>query len=92
MNDLKNLSGVEKIEFMFKEGVDFSPTHKKNINIRRFRLIKPRHLFWIPSLIIKKIYRFLPNLLKDIFFFLSINHKAPKTKMFAKVVCVCYDY
>jgi hypothetical protein len=84
MNDLKNLSGVEKIEFMFKEGVDFSPTHKKNINIRRFRLIKPRHLFWIPSLIIKKIYRFLPNLLKDIFFFLSINHKAPKTKMFAK--------
>ena len=85
MTNVSNLTSVDKIEAMFAENIDYASTRaesdKKNIVKRRLKLI---HLFWIPSLVFKRIYRILPPLLKDIFFWLSIIHKSPASKIFAK--------
>ena len=47
----------------------------------KFRI---EHLLWIPSLIFKRFYRLLPPLFKDLFYWLSVLHKAPSSKLFAK--------
>ena len=84
MNDLKNAVGVKKIESLFAANIDF-PSLKKIDHEKPFlKKIKIRHLFWIPRLLITRTYAVLPKILKDIFFGLSIIHKSPASKMFAR--------
>ncbi|MDA7785205.1 hypothetical protein N8944_04965 [Pseudomonadales bacterium] len=84
MNDFKNIVGVKKIESLFAANIDF-PSLKKIDHKKPFlKKINVRHLFWIARLLFTWTYGVLPKILKDIFFGLSIIHKSPATKMFAK--------
>tara|TARA_Y100000996_G_C22544537_1_gene651299 strand:+ start:1246 stop:2358 length:1113 start_codon:yes stop_codon:yes gene_type:complete len=83
MNQLKSLTEVDKIESMFVDDINFYPIKEvgKKKPIRKIRI---EHLYWIPSLIYSRIYGVFPRILKDIFFYLSIIHKSPSSKLFAK--------
>ncbi|MEL0237952.1 MAG: hypothetical protein VW946_00625 [Gammaproteobacteria bacterium] len=84
MNNSKNPIGVEKIELLFAENIDF-PSIKKIDDKKLFiEKVKIRHLFWIPRLLFTRTYRLLPKILKDIFYGLSVIHKSPSSKLFAK--------
>ena len=84
MNDSKNAIGVEKIELLFAANSNF-PSLKKSDDKKSFlEKVKIRHLFWIPRLLFTRTYRVLPKILKDIFFGLSIIHKSPASKIFAR--------
>ena len=84
MKDSKNAVGVEKIETLFAANSDF-PSLKKSADRKSFLgKVKIRHLFGIPRLLFTQTYRVLPKILKDIFFGLSIIHKSPASKMFAR--------
>ena len=83
-DNLNDLIGVEKIESMFAENIDYSSARQKDDNKSIVKKLKIEHLFWIPSLLFKWIYRILPGILKDIFFCLSIIHKSPSSKIFAR--------
>ena len=84
MNNSKNAIGVEKIELLFAANSDF-PSLKKSDDKKSFlEKVKIRHLFWIPRLLFTRTYRALPKILKDIFFGLSIIHKSPASKIFAR--------
>ena len=80
----KNKIGVEKIETLFAANSDF-PSLKKSADKKSLLTkVKIRHLFEISRLLFTNTYRVLPKILKDIFFGLSIIHKAPASKMFAR--------
>ena len=84
MNKLDNTIGVKKIELLFAENIDFPSidiSQEKKSLIEKIRI---KHLLWIPRLIFTRTYRALPKILKDIFFSLSIIHKSPASKMFAR--------
>ncbi len=84
MNDSKNIIGVKKIELLFAENIDF-PNIEENDDKRSFlEKIKIKHLFWIPRMLFTRTYRAIPGFLKDIFFALSIIHKSPASKIFAR--------
>ena len=84
MNNLREMTIIKKIETMFNNDFNYSfDKYKKEKKIVR-RTPQLKHLIWIPSLIYKRIYWVLPKILKDFFFFFSIIHKSPKTKIFAK--------
>ena len=84
MDDLKKLSGVEKIEFMFKEGIDFSNSNNAGGKSKVAKQIKFAHLLHLPTFLYKRLYRVLPGFFQDIFFCFSIINKAPSTQMFAR--------
>ncbi len=84
MNKLESTIGVKKIESLFAENIDFPSIKKSQEKKSIIEKIKIKHLFWIPRLLFTRIYRALPKILKDIFFALSIIHKSPASKMFAK--------
>ena len=84
MSDSEHLLGVRKLERLFSQRVDvvdMETLEQKSEVKSKFRL---EHLFWIPSLLFKRFYRLLPPLFKDLFYWLSILHKAPSTKIFAR--------
>ena len=84
MDNSNDFTAVEKIESMFVENIDYSSSTKKEEEKSAIKKLKIDHLFWIPSLLIKKIYQILPGIFKDIFFCLSITHKSPSSKIFAR--------
>ena len=84
MNQLKKSIGVEKIESMFAEDINYFYARKEADKKRTKRKLRIEHLYWIPSLIYKRTYGILPRILKDIFFCLSIIHKSPSSKIFAR--------
>lgn len=84
MNDSENIIGVKKIELLFAENIDF-PVIKKSDDRRSFlEKVKIKHLYWIPRMLFTRIYRATPGILKDIFFGLSVIHKSPASKTFAR--------
>jgi len=84
MNESAKLVGTEKIEHMFANNVDFQDLSSSIDKQNLFKRIRVRHLYLIPGYLIKRIYRILPGFLKDIFFWASVNHKAPSSKVFAR--------
>ena len=83
MSNSNNLSSVERIESRFADGQELSNSEAatKKSTLSKIRI---RHLFWIPSLLYSRTYRLLPSILKDLLFWLSIIHKSPASKLFAK--------
>lgn len=84
MHNSKNLIGVEKIELMFAEDINYFNAKKEDDKKSSFKKLKIKHLSWIPSLFFKRTYQILPRILKDIFFWLSVIHKSPSSKIFAR--------
>ena len=84
MNQLKSLTGVDKVESMFANDINYFYPKKEVGKKKPIRKIRIEHLYWIPSLIYRRIYGVFPRILKDIFFYLSIIHKSPSSKLFAK--------
>ena len=84
MNYLKSPIGVERIELLFSENIDFPSVKKVDDKKPILEKVKIRHLFWIPRLLFTRTYRVLPKILKDIFFGLSVIHKSPASKVFAR--------
>jgi hypothetical protein len=84
MSKSTDLIGIEKIEHMFANNISFlsdkQAAHKKTITSS----LNIKKIFSVLSFFHKKIYRFLPNFLKDIFFWAWVSHKTPATKIFAK--------
>ena len=84
MDNLKNLIGVKKIEYMFAENISFFSTSKdehKTSTTRKITIIK---IYSVLSLLNRRFYRLLPNIFKDIFFWAWASHKAPATRLFAR--------
>tara|TARA_Y100001970_G_C14255213_1_gene874798 strand:+ start:5774 stop:6847 length:1074 start_codon:yes stop_codon:yes gene_type:complete len=83
MSNLNNLLSVERIESRFADGKELSDAGAvtKKSPLSKIRI---RHLLWIPSLLFTRTYRLLPSILKDLLFWLSIIHKSPASKLFAK--------
>tara|TARA_B110000444_G_C18792399_1_gene573111 strand:- start:44 stop:1132 length:1089 start_codon:yes stop_codon:yes gene_type:complete len=79
-----NTSPIDKIEAKFDKDFNYSFADYKKKNKTKRSMPQLKHLFWMPSLFYKRIYWILPRILKDIFFFLSILHKSPNTKIFAR--------
>jgi len=84
MDNLRNLIGVEKIESMFSEDINHFYAKKEDDKRNFITKLKIKHLYYIPSFLHKRIYRMLPRILKDIFFWLSVIHKSPSSKIFAR--------
>ena len=84
MDNLDDLTTVEKIESMFLDNNGYSSTKKENNKKSGTKKLRIKHVFWIPSLLFKKIYQIFPGILKDIFFCLSIIHKSPSSRIFAR--------
>lgn len=84
MNYSEDPIGVGKIESLFAEGIDFPSVKKIEDKNSSLKKLKTRHLFWIPSLLFSRTYRVFPNILKDIFYGLSVIHKSPASKLFAR--------
>ncbi len=84
MNKLENTIGVKKIELLFAENIDFPSIKKSQETKSLIEKIQIKHLFWIPRVLFIRTYRVLPKILKDIFFALSMIHKSPASKIFAK--------
>ena len=83
MNGLKDPIGIEQIELMFSEDINFFV--QKEVDERSFlQKLKMKHFFAIPSLFMKRIYRILPPIFKDIFFWAWVPHRAPASKFFAR--------
>lgn len=84
MTDQANVTGVSKIELMVNEDAQFFDTNEPAQNSRVKKKIRFRHFLWLPSYFFKKLYFVSPKLLKDILFCISVIHKAPSSKFFAK--------
>ena len=84
MHNSKNLIGVKKIELMFAEDINYFNAKKEDDKKSFLKKLKIEHLYWIPSLIYRRTYKILPRIFKDIFFWLSIIHKSPSSKIFAR--------
>ena len=82
MNEQKSLNAIEEIEILFAEDRN-SFLNRENDDLNFLNKLKIKHLYALPSIIIRKIYDLLPNLLKDIIFWPWVQHKAPATKIFA---------
>ena len=83
MNGLKDSIGIEQIELMFSEDINFFV--QKEVDERSFlQKLKMKHFFAIPSLFVKRIYRILPPIFKDLFFWAWVPHRAPASKFFAR--------
>ena len=85
MKTIAELTGPEKIEEIFLQNQNFNgdqkdPDSTKNI----FKKLKIHHLLYITPFLRKRFYKFLPSILKDIFYWHSVSHKAPASKTFAK--------
>ena len=75
--------GTDRIEDMFAKNIDLFHSTKNNhqtIGKKKFRL---KNVFKLPSFLLKKLYKILPALLKDLIFYLSVIHKSPSSKFFA---------
>ena len=84
MDNLNDLTAVEKIESMFVENNDYSSSKKEDYKKSGTKKLKIEHIFWIPKFLYKRIYLILPGILKDIFFCLSVVHKSPSSRIFAR--------
>ena len=80
----ENSNTIEKIETIFSKELSKSFAGKKELKNAGTKKLKLKHLFWLPSLMYRKTYELTPKILKDIFFSLSIIHKSPNSKFFAK--------
>lgn len=83
-NQYKDSLGVERLELLFNEDVNFF-YNKKNFRRKNFlSRIKIKHIYLIPSLIFKRTYKLMPSIIKDLLFGLSIIHKSPSSRFFSK--------
>ena len=69
---------------MFAEDIEYFYHRKEAGKKKPKRKLRIEHLYWIPSLIYSRTYSILPRILKDIIFCLSIIHKSPSSKLFAR--------
>ena len=84
MENKKKLYSIEKIEDMFLEDITLLKSEKSHIKSTPVKRIKTKKLLSVPSFLLKKIYKVLPRILKDIFFWSSVFHKAPSSELVAK--------
>lgn len=84
MNDFKSLIGVDKIEHMFANNISFYTNQKDSYKNKLNPRINIKKIYSIFSFLLKKLYRLMPDIIKDIFFFGWVSHKTPSTKLFAK--------
>ena len=84
MENKRKLNSIEKIEEMFLEDIALLQSEKSHTKRATLKRIKIKQLLAIPSFLLKKIYKVLPGVLKDIFFWSSVFHKAPSSKFVAK--------
>ena len=82
MSENKTLNAVAQIESLFAEDKSFFLKREKD-NLSLFKKLKMKHLYALPSMLTRRIYKLLPNLLKDIIFWPWVQHRAPATKYFA---------
>ena len=83
MSSLRDPIGTEQIELMFAEDLNFFVN--KEVDQRSFfQKLKIKHFFALPSIILKRIYKILPPICKDIFFWAWVPHRAPASKFFAR--------
>ena len=82
MSEHKTLNAVAQIESLFAEDKSFFLKREKD-NLSLFKKLKMKHLYALPSMLTRRIYKLLPNLLKDIIFWPWVQHRAPATKYFA---------
>ena len=80
-NTLRN---IEKIESMFPDNVDSLINTNLKEEKKIISKVTYKKLKLIPSFLIKRLYRALPGILKDIIFWSSVTHKSPSSKFFAK--------
>ena len=83
MNNHESLLKVQEIESKFADNLESFDTFNQKKIIKK-RGLRVEHIYWIPSLLFGRIYKLFPKVLKDIFFWLSIIHKSPTTKFFAR--------
>lgn len=84
MDHSNNMPSVNDLENSFFDGApgqDSKLVAKERNSKKRIQL---RHLYWIPSLVYKRIYKTLPGILKDTFFWASSIHKSPASTFIAK--------
>jgi len=83
MNSLKDQIGAEQIELMFAQDINFFV--EKEVDERSFlQKLKIKHFFALPSIVLKRIYKILPPILKDIIFWAWVPHRAPASNFFAR--------
>ena len=83
MTDYNNSIGVKRIEKNFEDSTDQFYSRDTVLQEKPKRKIRFDHLTWIPSLLYSRLYRVLPRIFKDIFFWLTIIHKSPASNFFA---------
>ena len=83
MENKRKLNSIKKIEEMFVEDIALLQSEKSHTK-KALKRIKIKQFLLLPSFLLKKIYKALPGLLKDIFFWSSVFHKAPCSKFVAK--------
>ena len=83
MSSLRDPIGTEQIELMFAEDLNFF-VYKELDQRSFFQKLKIKHFFALPSIILKRIYKILPPICKDIFFWAWVPHRAPASKFFAR--------
>ena len=84
MKSSYNLNSIEKIELMFPDNIDSLNNNDLNEEKKPLSKFNYKKLKLIPSFIIKRFYKILPGILKDILFWSSVIHKSPSSKFFAK--------
>lgn len=83
MSSLRDPVGTEQIELMFAEDLNFFVN--KEVDQRTFfQKLKIKHFLALPSIVLKRIYKILPPICKDIFFWAWVPHRAPASKFFAR--------
>jgi len=84
MNNSKNLTGADKIEHMFANNISFDTNQKYRHEKKIYSRISINKIYSVYSFLLKKIYKFVPGIVKDIIFVGWVSHKAPSTRFFAK--------
>ncbi len=84
MKSSNTLGNIEKIESMFPDNIDSLVNKDLYKEKKILPKISYKKLQLISPFLIKRLYRILPGVLKDIFFWSSVTHKAPSSKFFAK--------
>ena len=84
MEGSNSLENIEKMESMFPNNIDLLLNRNLHKEKKVLSKISYQKLKLIPPFLIKRLYKILPGILKDIFFWASVTHKAPSSKFFAK--------
>ena len=75
---------INKIEDRFVNDIGFFSARKDLPKKSFLSKFKTKNINPVFSFLLKKLYRLLPNFLKDILFFGWVSHNTPATKLFAR--------